>query len=316
MNKQVLLTGANGFLGRHIKPVLCAQYGIENVAAVSSTDYDLMNSAEVKQMFNDISPNIVVHLAAYSGGIGANRSFPADFYFRNTVLTALTFEEAARRGVGKLIYTMGGCSYPANASSPIDEEQLFTGYPQVESAGYSTAKMMGVVAARSYKQQYGLNATVLIPGNLYGEFDNFRNSESHVVPAMIRRYFEAKRNGRSSVEMWGTGTPTRDFTYAGDVAKCIPFFIDSYDQVGPVNLCTARSTSIRELAEIIARLVGYEGKINWDSTKTDGQKVKIFSNKMMRDLDLSCDTFLEEGLGRTIEWLERNYDSRGDNLRL
>jgi len=144
-------------------------------------------------MFEDIRPNVVVHLAAYSGGIGANRAYPADFYFRNTLLTALTFEEAARRKVDKLIYTMGGCSYPAAAISPIGEDQLFRGYPQPESAGYSTAKMMGVVAARSYSQQYGLNSTVLIPGNLYGEFDNFRNNESHVVPAMIRRYFEAIR---------------------------------------------------------------------------------------------------------------------------
>lgn len=175
---------------------------------------------------------------------------------------------------------------------------------------------MGVVAARSYRQQYGLNATVLIPGNLYGEFDNFRTSESHVVPAMVRRYLEAKRAQAPFVEMWGTGSPTRDFTYAGDVAAMIPFFIDSYDETGPVNLATATSTSIRTLAETIARLVGYQGEIRWDATKPDGQKVKIFANDRMNALGLSCQTRLEDGLRKTIAWLERNYDTRGEGLRL
>lgn len=316
MSDKVVLTGATGFLGRHVLPVLKERYGPANVVAVSSVDFDLMDVAAVRSMFDEVRPDVVVHLAAYSGGIGANRIYPADFYFRNTILTALTFDEAARRKVKKLIYTMGGCSYPARATSPIDEGQLFQGYPQAESAGYSTAKMMGVVAAHSYKQQYGLNTTVLIPGNLYGEFDNFRNNESHVVPAMVRRYLEAKRDGRPFVEMWGTGEPTRDFTYAGDVAKCLPFFIDSYDEVGPVNLATATSTSIRTLAETIARLVGYDGEIRWDATKPDGQMVKIFSNERLKALGLSCQTPLEEGLERTISWLERNYDSRGEGLRL
>lgn len=316
MSIKILITGATGFLGRHTKAFLEENYGIDNVVGVCSSDYDLMNAGSVKQMFDDVRPDVVVHLAAYSGGIGANRTYPADFYFRNTLLTALTFEEAAKREVKKLIYTMGGCSYPAKAASPIDEGQLFCGYPQVESAGYSTAKMMGVVAANSYKQQYGLNATVLIPGNLYGEFDNFRYNESHVVPAMLRRYFEAKRDGKPFVEMWGSGAPTRDFTYAGDVARLIPFFIDEYDDVGPVNLCTATSTSIKTLAETIAQQVGYAGEIFWDVTKPDGQMVKIFSNERMKALGLCCPTSLVEGLKRTFAWLERNYETRGEGLRL
>lgn len=316
MANKILLTGSTGFLGRHARPVLEQHYGEANVASVSSADYDLMNAAEVSRMFDEVQPDVVVHLAAYSGGIGANRAYPADFYFRNTILTALTFEEAARRKAGKLVYTMGGCSYPAKATSPIHEDQLFCGYPQEESAGYSTAKMMGVVAAKSYRQQYGLNSTVLIPGNLYGEFDNFRNSESHVVPAMVRRYFEAMRSNAPMVEMWGTGAPTRDFTYAGDVARLLPFFIDSYDEVGPVNLCTAKSTSIRELAETIARLVDYKGEIKWDGTKPDGQMIKIFSSDRMRELGLACDTTLEEGLRRTIAWFAKNYDEQGEGLRL
>jgi GDP-L-fucose synthase len=314
--QKLLLTGASGFLGRHARPVLEARYGPENVVATNSSDYDLMSRNDVTRMFDDIEPEVVVHLAAYSGGIGANRTYPADFYFRNTIITALTFEEAARRGVKKFIYTMGGCSYPANATSPIDEGQLFCGYPQIESAGYSTAKMMGVVAARSYRAQYGLNATVLIPGNLYGEYDNFRVGESHVVPAMIRRYYEAKRDNRSVVEMWGTGQPTRDFTYAGDVARLIPFFIDSYEEVGPVNVCTSVPTSIQELAGIIADFVNYKGEIRWDTSKPDGQMVKIFSNARMKALGLSCDTRRDEGLKKTISWFTCNYETRSDGLRL
>jgi GDP-L-fucose synthase len=226
------------------------------------------------------------------------------------------FDAAARHKVAKLVYPMGGCSYPATAASPIDEDQLFRGYPQAESAGYSTAKMMGVVAARSYRQQYGLNATVIIPGNLYGEYDNFHPMDSHVVPAMIRRYYEAKLSGSPAVEMWGTGLPQRDFTYAGDVARTLPFFIDSFDDVGPVNTATAASTSIRDLAEMIAEVTGYNGEVRWDASKPDGQMVKIFANTRLKSLGLSCDTPLREGLRRTADWFIRNYDTRADGLRL
>lgn len=316
VSSRVLLTGSTGFLGRHTLPVLQARYGDGSVCPVSSADYDLMEAGQVRRMFQDIRPEVVVHLAAYSGGIGANRAFPADFFFRNTILTALTFEEAARHSVRKFIYTMGGCSYPANAVSPIGEDQLFCGYPQSESAGYSAAKMMGLVAARSYKGQYGLNSTVLIPGNLYGEYDNFRTNDSHVVPAMVRRYCEAKREGKAYVDMWGTGEPLRDFTYAGDVARLIPYFIDSYDDVGPINLATATATSVRSLAQTIALMVGFNGELRWDTSKPDGQMVKIFSNSRMKALGLSCDTTLEVGLRKTVAWFESNYHAHSEGLRI
>jgi GDP-L-fucose synthase len=316
MSDRILLTGASGFLGRHTRPVLEARYGAENVVAVSSTDYDLMDRRQVDAMFEQVKPDIVVHYAAYSGGIGANTAFPADFYFRNTILTANVFDAAARARVKKLLYPMGGCAYPADAKSPIDESQFFRGYPQKESAGYSTAKMMGVVAAESYRKQYGLNATVIVPGNMYGEYDNFRPRDSHVVPAMIRRYYEARLNHAPFVEMWGSGKPERDFIYAGDVAKTIPFFIESFDQSGPVNISSNTRTPIRELATTIAKVAGYEGEIRWDLSKPDGQMVKIFDNAKMTALGLSCPTPLHEGLERTAAWLARNYASRGDGLRL
>jgi GDP-L-fucose synthase len=316
MTDRILLTGASGFLGCHTRPVLEERYGAGNVVPVSSKDYDLMDRRAVDAMFEFVKPDIVVHYAAYSGGIGANSAFPADFYFRNTILTANLFEAAARFGVKKLVYPMGGCSYPATAKSPIDESQLFKGLPQKESAGYSTAKMMGVIAAQSYRKQYGLNATVIIPGNMYGEYDNFHPRDSHVVPGMIRRYYEARLNNAPFVEMWGTGLPERDFVYAADVAKTIPFFIESFDESGPVNISSGTRTPIKELATAIAKVAGYEGEIRWDTSKPDGQMVKIFDTTKMSALGLSCPTPLTEGLRRTADWLAKNYADRGDGLRL
>ncbi len=313
---QILVTGATGFLGRHLMPVLHERYGKARVRGVSSRDYDLMEPRAVARMFQECRPEILVHLAAYSAGIGANRSRPADFYYRNTVLTALVFEAAARHGVKKMLYPMGGCSYPAKARSPIDESQMWEGYPQQESSGYSTAKKMGIVASICYRQQYGLNSVVVIPGNMYGEYDNFRKDESHVIPAMVRRYFEAKREGAKRVIMWGSGRPVRDFVYAGDVARLLPWFLENYNSSEPVNISSGTTTSIRELAETVKELVGYPGEIVWDSTKPDGQMVKIFDVRRLHGLGLSCPTSLREGLRRTIQWLAQNYDYRGDGIRL
>ena len=316
MATKVLLTGATGFLGRHTRPVLEAYYGTSNVTCVSSSDYDLMNPAEVDRALSDHKPEIIVHLAAYSGGIGANRAYPADFYYRNTLLTALMFDAAALHKVKKLVYPMGGCSYPATAKSPISEDQLFNGYPQNESAGYSTAKMMGVVASRSYRSQYGLDSSVIIPGNMYGEYDNFSRLDSHVVPAMVRRYYEAMLENVDQVAMWGTGAPQRDFVYAADVAKVLPYFIERYDSSEPVNISSGTTTAIKTLAEKIADLVDYKGKIVWDADKPDGQMVKIFDTTKLVSLGLSCNTPLEEGLENTIDWLSANYEQASDGLRL
>ena len=316
MAKRILLTGATGFLGRHTRPVLERRYGGDNVVCVSSRDCDLMDRAQADRLLDETAPDVVVHYAAYSGGIGANKTYPADFYYRNTLLTAHMFDAAARHDVKKLVYPMGGCSYPAAAASPIDEAQLWTGYPQQESAGYSTAKMMGTVAARSYRSQYGLDATVIVPGNMYGEYDNFDRLNSHVVPAMIRRYYEAMRDGASQVVMWGTGRPQRDFVYAGDVAATIPFFIEDFPEPGPVNISSGTCVSIRELATTIAEHVGFAGEIVWDDSKPDGQMVKIFSVERMHALGIECPTSLRDGLARTIRWFAANYPGQTDGLRL
>ena len=312
---KITVTGATGFLGRHLLPVLRRVYGDE-ITALSSKDYDLTEQAGVGKMFQDLKPEVVIHLAAYVGGIGANRDYPADFFFRNSLLTSLMFDGAARFGVRKLIYAMGGCSYPASATSPIGESQMWEGYPQPESAPYSVAKKTGLVASESYRRQYGLNSVVVIPGNMYGEYDNFRIKESHVVPGMIRRFFEAGLANTPQVTMWGSGAPVRDFVYARDVAETFPFFIDRYDSSDPVNLSSGTTTSIRELAEIIGRLTGYKGDILWDRTKPDGQMVKIFDVSRMKSLGLSCSTPLETGLQKTVAWFRDNFERHGDGIRI
>jgi len=298
---KILVTGATGFLGHHLVPVLQSHFSGE-IIPVSSKDYDLLEPGAPERMMKEIKPDCVVHLAAKSGGIIDNKARPADYFYTNLIMNTHTLHAAFTNGVKKLLTFMGGCSYPSNAQSPIDESQMWNGYPQMESAGYSVAKMMLLTQSWAYRVQHGFNSVVLIPGNVYGEWDNFNLQESHVIPALLRKYIEAKERGDKEITAYGTGRPTRDFVYAGDVAATIPWFLENYNKSEPVNISAGKRISIKELAETVKQVTGFQGDIVWDTSKPDGQIDKIFDVSRLNQLGLSCDTSLEEGLRRTVEW--------------
>jgi GDP-L-fucose synthase len=300
--QRILVTGSTGFLGHHLVPRLREQCAGSELACVGSSDFNLLKPDEVERMFKETKPDAVIHLAAKSGGIMDNRKRPADYVYENLWMNTAVFQSALHHGVKKMVAFMGGCSYPAKAVSPIGEDQMWNGFPQIDSAGYSTAKKMLLVQSWAYRQQHGFNSVVLVPGNMYGEWDNFNVEQAHVIPALIRRMVEAREQDLPEVTAYGTGKPTRDFVYAGDVAATIPWFLANYDSSEPVNISTGTRISIRELTETVKRIAGYKGRISWDTSKTDGQMDKIFAVDRLHQLGLRCDTPLEAGIRRTVEW--------------
>jgi len=311
--RTVLVTGATGFLGRHIVPTLQRTLDAR-IVGVGRKDYDLLQAGAAERMLRDVRPDAVVHLAAKVGGIVANRDYPADFYYENVMLVAPVFHACFKAGVAKFLTLMGGCSYPSTARSPIDECQMWNGYPQFESSAYSMAKKMVLVQSEAYRRQYGFDSVTLIPGNVYGEYDNFNPEYAHVIPALIRRFVEARERGAPAVVCYGSGRPTRDFVYAGDVAATLPWFLLNYDRSEPVNISSGTRITVRELAETVRELTGYTGRIEWDATKPDGQMDKIFAVDRLHALGLNCPTPLREGLRRTVDWFLRARREGGVRL--
>jgi GDP-L-fucose synthase len=303
--RKILVTGATGFLAHHLLPRLREAFPEAELVGVHRTDYDLLEPGAAARMIADVRPDCVIHMAARSGGILTNRQRPADFFYENLCMNLHTLHESWKGGVKKLVTFMGGCSYPHDAVSPIDEGQMWNGLPQTESAGYSIAKKMLLTQSWAYRAQHGFNSVVLIPGNVYGEWDNFNLTEAHVIPALIRKYVEAAERNDPAIRAFGTGRPTRDFVYAGDVTALVPWFVENYDSSEPVNLSAGRRISIRELAETVKRVTGFAGTIEWDTTQPDGQMDKIFDVTRLHSLGLSCDTTLEDGLRRTVEWFRK-----------
>jgi len=306
--KRVLVTGATGFLGRNLLPVIC-ETGCE-VFAPTREDFNLLEQAQVRRLMAEARPHIVIHLAGLVGGILANRERPAEFCYENLLMGTMVLHESWRAGAAKYVTLIGGCSYPGTAENPIAEEALWEGYPQPESAPYALAKRMSVVQAEAYRREHSFDAIVLVPGNVYGPHDNFDLANSHVIPALIRRFHEAKTEGKEEVAVWGTGAPVRDFVYVADVCEAIKVATQTYSGSDTINISSGVPTTIKELVELVACATGYEGGISWDPSKPNGQMLKAFKvTRMQERLRYQCRTSLGEGLAKTAAWFEANYMS-------
>jgi GDP-L-fucose synthase len=293
-------------------PLLEAQG--HDVAALSTRDGDLTNLQVFRNLMILNEPNLVIHLAGLVGGIQANRTLPADYFYMNQVLTTNLFE--AVKGLNARVFvTIGGCSYPANAISPISENQMWDGYPQLDSAPFSVAKKTAITAANAYRQQHGLDTKVIIPGNMYGPFDNFRTQQSHVVPALIRKFHEAKISNSKSIPIWGSGRATRDFVYVGDVAEMISNLVTVSEFPDLINLSSGSETQISALATLLREIIYPEGELEFDLTAPEGQIIKIFDTELMKKIGLSSETSLESGLRKTYSWLTQALESNSSHLR-
>lgn len=299
--KRVTVTGGRGFLGRPLVELL--QNSGADVSTFSSKDYNLTRQADVTRMYSDLRPEIVLHLAARVGGIGANRDNPGRFFYDNAMMGIELMEQARQTRVRKFVQVGTVCSYPKFAPIPFTEDDLWNGYPEETNAPYGLAKKMLLVQAQAYRQQYGLDAIYLIPVNLYGPGDNFDLHSSHVIPALIRKCLEAKQAGAPSIEVWGTGTPTREFLYVDDAARGIMLGAERYGKADPVNLGSSAEISISDLVKLIAELTGFEGQIVFDPTKPDGQpRRKLNVERAKREFGFASETPFRVGLQRTIEW--------------
>jgi len=305
--KKVLVTGAGGFVGSNLVPLLKTTNA--KIVAVDHSDYDLEEQTQVRDLLSDVKPDIVFHLAGLVGGIMANKKRPAEFSYNNLIMGAMMLHESQAFGVQKYITLIGSCSYPGEISRAIHEDDLWNGYPQEESAPYSVAKKMAVVLAQSYRRQYGFNAIVLVPGNIYGPHDNFDLKTSHVTPALISKFLTAKERDVDEVSAWGTGRPVRDFLYIGDACNAIMKSAENYSGEGIINIASGVPTSIKELVETVAKKTGYIGRINWDKSMPDGQAVKLLNvDRMHKSLDFKSKTSLAEGIGKTVDWFIHEHN--------
>jgi GDP-L-fucose synthase len=297
----VLVTGGGGFLGTHVVDRLRAN-GLAPFVA-RRQDYDLTVAEDTERLFADARPDLVLHLAAEVGGIGANQANPGRYWYANLMMGAHVLEQSRLRGVGKVVVLGTICAYPKFAPIPFREEDLWDGYPEETNAPYGIAKKTLLVGAQGYREQYGTNAVFLLPVNLYGPRDNFNLETSHVIPALIRKMVEARERGEPRIVLWGDGSPTREFLYVDDCAEGIVLAAERYDSPEPVNLGTGEEISIRKLAALIAELTRYEGEIVWDASKPNGQPRRRLDVSRAENLfGFRASTPLRNGLERTIAW--------------
>ncbi len=306
-NKRVMVTGGTGFLGSHMMEKLQA-LGCRNAFVVRSREFDLTKENEVERLFREHPADIVIHLAGLVGGIGANKAYPGQFFYQNLMMGVLTMHYAWKSGAEKFVCAGAGCGYPEHAPTPLSEVSFWQGFPQTDSAPYSLAKRMLHVQSFAYWRQYKFPAIVAIPGNIYGPYDNFDLENAHVVPALVRKFVDAVRRQESKIVVWGSGKPTRDFVYAGDVAEGMLLAAEVYQESTLVNLSSGQEYSIKEVCDTLAELTGYRGEIIWDASRPDGQLRRRFDiSKAQTELGYKVRTGLREGLKVTVDWYTANW---------
>jgi GDP-L-fucose synthase len=307
--RRVCVTGGAGFLGSFVQKTLRERGAVE-IFVPHIEDYDLTVIDDVRRMLADARPDIIIHLAALAGGIGANRARPAEFFYKNLMMGVPLMHQAWENGIEKFVAIGTICAYPKFTPLPFQEENLWDGYPEETNAPYGLAKKMLLVQAQAYREQYGFNAIYLLPVNLYGPRDNFDLETSHVIPALIRKMIEVGQRGDDRVVLWGDGSPTREFLYAGDAALGIALAAERYNDSEPVNLGSGMEISIKELAEMIAELTGFQGDIIWDTSKPNGQPRRALDVSRAKALfDFEASMPFKEGLRLTVDWFRRNRDS-------
>jgi GDP-L-fucose synthase len=300
--KNVIVTGGAGFLGNNVIKKL-HERGCKNIFIPTIEEYDLRDLDAIKKMYSTAKASVVIHLAATVGGIGANIGSPGSFFYDNLIMGISLIEQARLSNIEKFVIIGTTCAYPKNTPVPFKEDDIWDGYPDPTNAPYGLAKKMLMVQSQAYRQQYGFNSIFLLPVNLYGPGDNFNPNTSHVVPALIKKFYDAKTSNRPEVFIWGTGKATREFLYIEDCAEGIVSATEKYDKSDPVNLGTGLETSIKDLSEMIRDLIDYTGKIVWDSSKPDGQPRRCLDvTRAKKEFGFTTKTDLKEGLKKAIDW--------------
>ena len=310
--RRVVVTGGAGFLGRAVLAAMKAR-GLPEPFVPRRRDYDLTTEAGVARLFDDAKPEVIIHLAAEVGGIGANQANPGRYFYANMAMSLHLIEAARRAGLRKFVHTGTICSYPKYTPVPFREDELWNGYPEETNAPYGVAKKAALVMLDGYRRQYGLASAYVLPVNLYGPHDNFDPATSHVIPALIRKCVEAQVAGRSEIECWGTGAASREFLYVDDAAEGIVRAAEAIDDPTPVNLGTGGEITIRDLVELVAELCEFKGTIRWDASKPDGQPRRcVDSSRAEALLGWRAQTSLRDGLRSTIEWYRSAHRGRMD----
>jgi len=305
-NRRIVVTGGAGFLGNYVTRGL-QQRGCKNILVPKIEDYDLVNINDIVRMYDDMKPDIVIHLAAVVGGIGANREHPGEFFYKNLMMGVQLIEQGRLRDIGKFVAIGTICAYPKFTPVPFKEEKLWDGYPEETNAPYGLAKKMLLVQSQAYRAEYGFNSIFLLPVNLYGPGDNFNPASSHVIPALIKKCVGAIESGADYIECWGTGKISREFIYVADAAEGILLATERYNGAEPVNLGAGFEITIKDLVEKIAVLTGFKGEIRWDSSKPDGQpRRRLDVSKAKKHFGFESKTSFDDGLKATIDWYVAN----------